>query len=227
MRSSPVLRSLKSLSSQLNSLRKTIVSTASLLLLAGSAFAQVPNAPSDLSATAVSGPQIDLSWTDNSNDESYFFIYRATSASGPFYWYDIALGDTTNYSDVNLFETNTYYYAVTAYNEVTESDLSNVDSATLPNGAPAAPCCLDGGAYGRDVYLAWTDQSYNEDHFIISRSLSPNGPFSDVGTAAANTGAFVEYELWDNTTIYYRIRSTNSYGDSSPTYTIQVHTGGY
>lgn len=41
-----------------------------------------PNPPSNLTITAVSSSQIDLSWTDNSNDETGFSIERNTGVSG-------------------------------------------------------------------------------------------------------------------------------------------------
>ena len=41
-----------------------------------------PAAPSGLSATAVSSSQINLSWTDNSSDETGFKLERKTGAGG-------------------------------------------------------------------------------------------------------------------------------------------------
>ena len=40
----------------------------------------VPTAPSGLTATAASSSQINLSWTDNSNNETGFKIDQATSS---------------------------------------------------------------------------------------------------------------------------------------------------
>src|SRR5579859_935922 len=42
-----------------------------------------PAAPSNLTATAVSSSQINLSWQDNSSNESGFNIMRGPSATGP------------------------------------------------------------------------------------------------------------------------------------------------
>ncbi|MFN7141148.1 MAG: family 10 glycosylhydrolase, partial [Limisphaerales bacterium] len=43
-----------------------------------------PSAPSGLSASAVSSSQINLSWTDNSNNEDNFIVARSTTSGGPY-----------------------------------------------------------------------------------------------------------------------------------------------
>src|SRR5262252_3320518 len=48
----------------------------------------LPAAPSNLAATAVSASQINLSWQDNSSNESGFIIQRAPTSTGS--WTQIA-----------------------------------------------------------------------------------------------------------------------------------------
>src|ERR1041384_5219971 len=43
-----------------------------------------PTAPSNLSATAVSTSQINLSWQDNSGTETGFYVQRAPTSAGTF-----------------------------------------------------------------------------------------------------------------------------------------------
>ena len=92
--------------------------------------AKTPAAPSGLSATAVSPSQIDLIWTDNSNDELGFRI--ELSLDGATGWTEIATVavDATTYSDTALTSSTTYFYRVRAYNSGGGSDYSNVASAT-------------------------------------------------------------------------------------------------
>jgi hypothetical protein len=91
-----------------------------------------PSAPSDLAASAVSGQQIDLSWEDNSNNESEFRIER--SPDGVNDWEQVAVvgASVTSYSNTNLSCETTYFYRVMAYRAADDemSDYSNIDSAT-------------------------------------------------------------------------------------------------
>src|SRR5262245_24662558 len=77
----------------------------------GGAKPTAPVAPSSLSGSAVSSSQINLTWTDNSANESGFYLDRATNSAGP--WARIAtLGiNAKAYSNVGL-TAGTYYYRV-------------------------------------------------------------------------------------------------------------------
>lgn len=72
-----------------------------------------PNAPSGLSANAVSDSQIDLSWTDNSSCESDYHIERSTDGVN-FSEIDTVGAGVTVYSDTGLDCGTTYYYRVRA-----------------------------------------------------------------------------------------------------------------
>ena len=89
-----------------------------------------PTAPSNLAATGVSTTQINLSWQDNSGNESGFNIERSIAAAGP--WMQIASTgvNATSYSNNGLSAATTYYYRVYAYNSRGSSSYSNVASAT-------------------------------------------------------------------------------------------------
>lgn len=92
--------------------------------------ATVPDAPSALTATAASQTQIDLAWTDNSDDETGFRIER--SLNGTSLWTHIATVDAEaeSYSDTGLSCGTEYFYRVCAVNAVGNSDYTDVDSAT-------------------------------------------------------------------------------------------------
>jgi hypothetical protein len=89
-----------------------------------------PTAPSNLAATAVSTTQINLSWSDNSSDESGFKIERKTGASGTYAQVATTNADSITYSDTGLSPGTTYYYRVRAYNASGDSTYSNETSAT-------------------------------------------------------------------------------------------------
>ncbi|MGD1017869.1 MAG: fibronectin type III domain-containing protein [Verrucomicrobiia bacterium] len=88
-----------------------------------------PQAPSGLTATTVSSSQINLSWADNSNNESGFKIERSTDGIN-FAQIAQVLPNTTSYRNTGLALGTTYFYRVRAYNSTGNSDFSNVASAT-------------------------------------------------------------------------------------------------
>ena len=95
-----------------------------------------PSAPSNLSASAVSATQIDLSWSDNSNNEDGFKIERKTGSGGS--WAQIATvsSNTTSYQNTGLTESTTYYYRVRASNCGGDSGYSNEANATTQSEEP-------------------------------------------------------------------------------------------
>jgi large repetitive protein len=81
----------------------------------------VVNAPSSVKATAVTYNKIELTWVDNSSNESGFEILRSTSASGTFVPVFTAAANTTSYNDSALSPATTYYYKVRAVSSTGES----------------------------------------------------------------------------------------------------------
>ncbi len=77
-----------------------------------------PLAPTDLSATAVSPSQIDLSWTDNADNEADFEIERSTDGSGgPFSLLDTVPANTTAYPDTGLDAESEYFLPGAGYEQ--------------------------------------------------------------------------------------------------------------
>lgn len=73
-----------------------------------------PAAPSDLEGTAASTTQIDLTWTDNADDETGFELER--SPNGTSGWVQVATpaANAESYSDTGLSRGTTYYYRLRA-----------------------------------------------------------------------------------------------------------------
>ena len=127
-----------------------------------------PNAPSVLTANAASNDQINLSWTDNSSDETGFRIEIATVSGGPFTEITTVGANVTTYASTGLDPNTAYFYRVRAYNVSGNSSYSNEASATTLPDAPAAPSVLTATAVsGSQINLAWTDNANNESSFIV------------------------------------------------------------
>lgn len=110
----------------------------------------VPVAPSKLVATAVSASQINLSWKDNSKNETAFVIERALTSGGAYTVIASVGADIISFSNTGLNAATTYYYRVKASSVVGSSPYSGIANAqTLGTAASIA-------AHGRAPEIAET-----------------------------------------------------------------------
>ncbi|MBP8606361.1 MAG: alginate lyase family protein [Phycisphaerae bacterium] len=114
--------------------------TAAEVQFLGTASGQsVPSVPV-VEATLVNGLQIVLSLSGLSGVPGVggYRIKRSTTPGGPYViWGDVntGYGDTTKFSDVETEVNATYYYVVSAYNQIGESaNSAEVSISTLPTG---------------------------------------------------------------------------------------------
>jgi hypothetical protein len=90
-------------------------------------------APDNLTVTPASSSQINLSWTDQSTNETGFQVERKTGAGGTYAQIATAAANTTTYSDSGLAEGTTYVYRVRAVNSIDNSAYSNEASGATPS----------------------------------------------------------------------------------------------
>lgn len=81
-----------------------------------------------------------------------------------------------------------------------------------PTGLTATPSRERGNAV---ITLAWTDNSDNEQSFLVERSTSVDSGFAQIGTTGANATVFADATPVRRTTYYYRVRAANSAGKSA------------
>ncbi|NJD75549.1 MAG: hypothetical protein FIB08_00445 [Candidatus Methanoperedens sp.] len=196
-------------------------------------------APTNLQATINGGPlRIVLTWTDSSNNENRFAVWRSTNG-GAFSQIGTvtrtaaqrtATGGTVTFANTNaiaaLVAGNTYDYYVTAVSNTLGSSLPS-NTATVLFAAPAAPSGLTGtaaripGNNAQDsITLTWTDNANNENNFQIQRATKPNFNGATSFTVGANivpapsTVTFSQNAARPRT-YYYRVRATNLVGNSA------------
>jgi len=187
----------------------------------------VPAAPSNFTGTALITnltTRINMSWTDNSTNESRFVIQRASDAA-----FTTALvsfnraANSTTWAQTGIPFGTTYYYRIAAQNLYGYSAWVNLDPSpiTTPVGmAPAAPSAFAAtttatSATRARADLSWVDNSNNETRFVIQRATDPNFTVNLVTyNRGANTTTFRNTGLLRGTTYYYRILAENLYGQS-------------
>jgi titin len=174
----------------------TIVDPASL----------VPVAPAHLSAAMPNASKVNLSWIDMSDDETGFIIERQI-AGGTWGQIGTAVAGAMTFSD-SPAEGSNYFYRVKAVNASGSSVPSNAVAAGLP-----APANLTAAALGANlVGLTWTDNSWNELRFYVERRTLPDGSFSEVGQAPANSTEFQDKTAVLLVDYEYRIHAGNDNG---------------
>ena len=179
-------------------------------------LAMAPAAPSALRAVAVSSSQINLSWADNSNNETGFKIERKTGPTGSWSQITTTTANVFAYPNAGLLPNTTYFYRVRAYNATGSSPFSNEASTRTLDLAPAAPLNLRATVVSMNrIDLSWTDNSNNEVGFRIERRIGPTGSWSQITTTTANVSAYTDGSVLPNTTYFYRVQAYNAAGNSS------------
>lgn len=177
------------------------------------------NAPTNLTATAVSTSQINLAWTDNATNETGYTVERSSDGAT---WSSLATlaAGSISYADGSLVAGTSYFYRVRAFNASANSDYSNVASTTT---VPTAPSGLTATAISSSrIDLSWSNVS-GETGYEIDRS--PDGAtWTQIATTGANVATFSNTGLNANTTYSYRVRATNGSGDSASSNTASATT---
>lgn len=205
-----------------NTVGDSIDPSNTLIITAG-----VPTAPTELSAVSVSPSQVDLTWTDNSDNENSFRIERATAVdfSTGFVSFNSPAG-TTSYSDATVAGNTLYYYRVFAVNGAGDSPESNIVSLTTIEDLPLAPTDLSATAFNAgQVDLAWTDNSTNESGFRIERATDADFTIGrTIFTTVSDIESYSDVTASPATTYYYRVFATNVTGSSAPSNTASATT---
>jgi subtilisin family serine protease len=143
--------------------------------------AATPETPTGLTVTGVSSASIDLSWTDNSSNESGFKIERKTIENGLFSELASVGADITTYGDSNISLSTTYYYRVRAFggslgsfehsNEVTATTATPVSTGGGGGGGGGGGCFIATAAYGSPLHPYVKElRSFRDAHLLTNQA---------------------------------------------------------
>ena len=100
--------------------------------------------PTGLAATAASSTQVNLTWTDTSNNETGFVLERDTTSAFTSPTAINLAADAQSYNDTGRTAGTTYWYRVKAVTATDSSGWSNVVSAATPAPPPTTPAAPTG-----------------------------------------------------------------------------------
>jgi phage gpG-like protein len=188
----------------------------------------LPAPPTNLLANPRTTASVTLTWTDNSNNETGFQIFRRVSGSSG--WAATATAavgvNVRTYTDATALVGVSYDYQVVAVNAGGASAPTNVVTVAAIPAPLAATGVTATVASPTSVTLSWVDSSTDETAFVIQRApvtAGVVGTFATLATAAqgctavtstttATTGTVytcTNTGLTTNSTYAYRIVSTN------------------
>ncbi len=185
--------------------------------------ARVPDAPTNLTATASGRTRIDLEWDPPGFDggsriTGYRIEFSENEGSN---WVDLIANTRstrTRDADTNLWAGTTRHYRVSAINSVGPGEASNTDSATTAPNVPGPPQGLAATATGMtSIDLSWSPPASDSGSAITGYRIEvSNTGTSGWSVLAANTGSSdTEYShtgLTPDTTLHYRVKAINGVG---------------
>ena len=175
-----------------------------------------PAAPSGLAVQSFTANQINLSWVDNSTNETGVEIYRSVSTNASYSLISTTSAGATSFSNSGLSAATTYFYRIRAINATGSSAYSNEISQATSGVTVLAPSALVVQSFtSNQVNLGWIDNSDNETSFEIYRSTAVNTNYALIQASGANSVAFTDTGLAAATLYFYKVRAIRVDGASS------------
>jgi fibronectin type 3 domain-containing protein len=183
----------------------------------------IPTAPSALSTFTVSPTELEISFIDNSNNETGFELQRADDLNGPFVTIQTAPAvtvpapNTIRLLDAGLTPITTYYYRVRSTGSLGNSAFTTSVAGSTASDAPEAPSNLFAFTLSStEVLLNWEDNSEDEDGFYIYRRTG-QADFARVATLGTDITQYIDANLTPLTAYLYRVTAFKGSSESTPT----------
>ncbi|MGH9400497.1 MAG: fibronectin type III domain-containing protein [Terriglobia bacterium] len=186
--------------------------------------APIPSLPGNLTATAASSTQVNLSWiaaAETGGTVSSYLVDRCQGA-GCTSFTQIGSSAATTFGDTTATGSTSYSYRVRAMDAASHfSPYSNVASATtstiLDTQPPTAPSGLAAAASTNQINLSWSASTDNVavTGYLLERCQGIGcTTFAQIATPTGTT--YDDSGLTVGTTYSYRVRATDAAGNLSP-----------
>jgi hypothetical protein len=172
----------------------------------------VPAPPTGLSAAAVSGAEINLSWTAPSGSVTGYNVYRGTAPGGEATT-PLATGlASASYADMNVTVGTRYYYTVAATNSTGAGSVSTEVSAMVP-ALPAAPTALSATAKSNaEIDLAWSTPTGVVASYSVFRGTTAGGESATALAMGVTGTSYADKSASGGMEYYYEVAAVNITG---------------
>ncbi|MFC2011472.1 fibronectin type III domain-containing protein, partial [Chloroflexota bacterium] len=119
---------------------------------------------------------------------------------------------SSNYTDTPLYGGGTYYYVVTAVDNVSaESGLSAEVWDTANNASPAAPVSVDATDGDEEISLDWNDNIETDlDGYNVYRSLTSGGTYNKINGTLLATSNYTDTPLYGGGEYFYKVTAVDN-----------------
>jgi probable HAF family extracellular repeat protein len=165
--------------------------------------------PTFLRATMAHRAQIQISWTDNSSNETAFAIWRK-AGNGAYTRVGVVPPNRPTFTDIGVNPSTLYTYRVRATNDTVASVWSSEVSVLTP-AKPAAPSLLTVTAAGQQTTVQWTNNTHIATAVEVYRRQAGSGGPTLVAVLPPDRSTYTDTGLIPNTPYYYHVRAANDY----------------
>jgi len=176
-----------------------------------------PAIPIGLSVTSAMDTQASLSWTANTEpDLAGYNLYRSTVLGSGYAKVNGATITGTSYTDSGLTNGKTYYYKISALDNVTPPNESAQSAAVtaiiVDTTPPAIPTGLTvTSAANQQVVLDWNDNTEPDlAGYYIYRSTNSGTGYIKLNANLMTASAFTDNGAANNKTYYYKITAVDN-----------------
>jgi hypothetical protein len=181
-----------------------------------------PSAPGNLVGQFISNPlSVQLSWSDNSNNETGFIIERDIQGPDAYTVIDTVPANQNTYVDLSVTYM-TYLYRIKAFNPAGQSGYSNVAQIVVPVELTSFTASLNKSL----VLLKWStaSETNNMGFEILRSSQTDFNNWESIGfiEGKGTTTEFSNYEFYNElsefnsaTTLKYRLKQIDFSGTTS------------
>jgi fibronectin type 3 domain-containing protein len=187
-----------------------------------SATATLISAPTNVRVTTVTSSSINIAWDSVQNATGYR-VYRRTGETGDFTPASaLTTTSLTNWTNSSLDAETKYYYRVKARNASSESDFSEIVSASTSMAIPAVPSNVTAAANSTSsITISWSLVP-NAEGYRVYRNNSSVGNFTLIKTT--EEVLFIDTDLETFVNYFYKITAYNAAGESAESFFASART---